>query len=50
MEVGDRVSYSRGLPSITTRYYRDEKFIAKLAEQIQSFIYDLNAMVEKYKI
>lgn len=48
-EWWDRVSFSRKLKPITTRYYRDEKFIAKLAEEIQRFIYDLNALVTKLK-
>jgi len=45
----DLVSYSRGFKPIVIRFNRDEKFIAKLAEEIQAFIVDLNNLVTKLK-
>jgi len=45
----DLVSFSRGIKPIVIRFHRDEKFIAKLAEEIQAFIQDLGALVAKLK-
>lgn len=44
----DLQSYSRGLKPITIRFERDDVFIAKMAEQIAEFLFDLNAIVAKY--
>lgn len=45
----DLVSYSRGIKPIVIRFSRDEKFISKLAEEIQAFIYDLNKLVDRLR-
>ena len=45
----DLVSYSRGFRPIVIRFLRDEKFIAKLADEIQIFIKDLNNLVTKLR-
>jgi hypothetical protein len=44
----DLVSYSRGLKPIITRFKRDEKFITRLAEELQLFIEDLDQLVIKH--
>jgi len=44
----DIVSYSRGLPLITNRLFRDEIFIQKLSVEIVMFVNDLNSLVKKY--
>jgi len=48
-EWWDLVSYSRGIKPIVIRFTRDEKFITKLADEIQAFIVDLNNLVTKLK-
>jgi len=45
----DLISFSRGFKPIVIRFYRDERFISKLAEEIQAFIKDLNNLVTKLK-
>lgn len=45
----DLQSYSAGLKTITKRFERDDAFMAKMAEQIESFLYDLKIMVNRYR-
>lgn len=45
----DLMSYSRGIKPIIIRFERDEKFISKLAEELQVFIEDLNELVTRLK-
>ena len=42
-------SYCSGMPTLTLRVERDETFIAKLKEELERFVYDLDQTVKKIK-
>jgi len=49
LESWDFQSYCRGLPELTVRVYRDEKFIDKLEKELDSFYTELITVVIKLK-
>lgn len=48
-EWWDLVSYSRGIKPIIVRFKRDEAFIRVLHAEVNLFIEDLNALIERLK-
>ena len=42
-------SYCSGLPELCIKIYRDEKWIARLAEELERFCYDLAVTIRKLK-
>lgn len=50
LETVDFQSYCRGLPELTVRVYRDEKFIEKLERELDCFCMELIMLVKKLKL
>jgi len=48
-EWWDWQSYCSGLPELCIRNYRDEKWISRLAEELERFCYDLALTIRKLK-
>lgn len=49
LETWDYQSYCRGLPELTIRVHRDEKFIAKLEKALDDFCMELIMVVKKLR-
>jgi hypothetical protein len=49
LETWDYQSYCRGLPELTVRVHRDEKFIEKLEKALDEFCMELITVVKKLK-
>uniref|UniRef100_A0A6M3K9F8 Putative exonuclease n=1 Tax=viral metagenome TaxID=1070528 RepID=A0A6M3K9F8_9ZZZZ len=45
----DFQSYCSGLPVLCIRNYRDEKYISRLAEELEKFCFELAALIRKLK-
>ena len=45
----DFQSYCSGLPVLCIRNYRDEKYISRLAEELEKFCYELAEMIKRLK-
>lgn len=45
----DFQSYCSGLPVLCIRIYRDEKYIARLSEELERFCYELVVMIKRLK-
>lgn len=48
-EWWDFQSYCNGLPALCIRNYRDEKYISRLAEELEKFCYELAMMIKRLK-
>ena len=48
-EWGDFQSYCSGLPVLCVRNYRDEKYISRLAEELEKFCYELAVKIKELR-